>query len=1376
MFRGISLQLAALALTGTAIAQTGPGLGNLTYSSGEVFSPVGYIESPEGHGNVTMVQGYLLVIYSSDGGGGPNDGGIELWDVSNPRVPVRVAQYDDASTHGLREAHGFSLARYDGRLILAAQGGSGIQLWDVTNPLAIQLLSYLSLPGITEGDYSGDWWLFWQAPHVYVAGVDRGLYVVDATIPEAPLVAAEIPTGDLGGISPAQVFVVGNLAVIMESQGGDMATLDVSEPTRPRILRQFSGRAGYSHLFAGDGKILTSGSIPPRAHFLQVTHDGDIAELDSVGFFFNSGGYGSYQDGIFHSGFSNNYAKFQITPPMQLGTGSSGRTDRDEDFATVLGNIVVAGDDHGVGTALIPHQAAPDTTPPIVEWMHPAAGSTRIAPTSRIGLSFSDHVDASSLDTATVRLEDDNGATVPTRASAQMGLVNLAPLAELEPLRTYRVIAEGVRDVAGNPSPRFEATITTGDGSAPSSPLAAVTHLSRNSGFGTYTLGVFAEGKRVYSDRTYTFTAQFPARFAGQVYVQTANLDRINFASNFLSFELLTSAEVLVLYDARASSRPSWMSNFTATGETVVTTDTPLDVYARRYPAGTVTLGGNNAQGADGAESMYSVVIIPDPLPCAVDLAPVLTGTVTLAATGPAGATYDWRVGSRTLTGATPSIFLAPGRHSIRLSVTSGPLAATCGGLKIAHRPLLAEPARVATRLVWHGGDTLNVNPDHGSVTRVDPTRGTIVWESVIGGDPQTLAVHQDEVFVVERRGARVVVLGASDGRTKREITLPRASAPYGLVLDPSGTAWVTLTATGEVAKISGERILDRKFVTPTARGLTWLDGKLWVTRFISPDDRGEVHVLDADTLEVIDLVVLPFDRGPDTEASGRGVPNYVAEVQLANDGVTGYVASKKDNVARGLYRDGQPLTFESRVRTIVSAFDVATSSAALTRRLDINDRDLVLTTATSPLADLLFVASQGANTIDVFDTAEGRRVTQFTVGRAPQAMALDGTATTLAVFNYLSRTVSYHDVAGLLAGTSNAAEERAVVTTVATEALSPTLLEGKRIFHDAADDRMSRDNYISCASCHFEGAHDGRTWDFTQAGEGLRNTIALNGRAGLGHGRVHWTANFDEIQDFENDIRNAFGGRGFLTDDDYAATSDPLGPAKAGKSPDLDALAAYVASLTDYPPSPHRNEDGTLTEAARRGREVFRSANCQQCHAGATFTDGLRHDVGTITPASGRGQNQPLTPEGLDTPTLRSLWATAPYLHDGSAPTLEAALTRHTQIPPLTADDTTDLVAYLQQLDGTSLPPEANCTEAPNECVQGPELDAGVAPDATTATDASPADAGTPPDATGTPEGCACTGTESTTTTSPLELLVACATLLIAARRRAQSAITEGA
>jgi hypothetical protein len=131
---------------------------------------------------------------------------------------------------------------------------------------------------------------------------------------------------------------------------------------------------------------------------------------------------------------------------------------------------------------------------------------------------------------------------------------------------------------------------------------------------------------------------------------------------------------------------------------------------------------------------MYSVVIIPDPVPCEVELSPVQSGTVTLSARGPANGTYQWRVGGRTLTGSAPRVYLPPGRHPIALTVRDGPLGASCGGVKIAHRPLVTEPARVASRLVWSGGHTFSVNDDDASVVRVDPATQRRVWLHALGG------------------------------------------------------------------------------------------------------------------------------------------------------------------------------------------------------------------------------------------------------------------------------------------------------------------------------------------------------------------------------------------------------------------------------------------------------------------------------------------------------------------------------------------------------------------------------------------------------------------------------------------------------------------
>ena len=112
--------------------------------------------------------------------------------------------------------------------------------------------------------------------------------------------------------------------------------------------------------------------------------------------------------------------------------------------------------------------------------------------------------------------------------------------------------------------------------------------------------------------------------------------------------------------------------------------------------------------------------------------------------------------------------------------------------------------------------------------------------------------------------------------------------------------------------------------------------------------------------------------------------------------------------------------------------------------------------------------------------------------------------------------------------------------------------------------------------------------------------------------------------------------------------------------SADLDALAAYVASLTTFAkpvPQCRRLADG----GGVAGRDVFRAANAPRATAARVHRQRCRrparrrHDQ-----AAGERQAAGRTLTGIDTPTLRDVWATAPYLHDGSAPTIADAITAH--------------------------------------------------------------------------------------------------------------------
>jgi cytochrome c peroxidase len=173
-------------------------------------------------------------------------------------------------------------------------------------------------------------------------------------------------------------------------------------------------------------------------------------------------------------------------------------------------------------------------------------------------------------------------------------------------------------------------------------------------------------------------------------------------------------------------------------------------------------------------------------------------------------------------------------------------------------------------------------------------------------------------------------------------------------------------------------------------------------------------------------------------------------------------------------------------------------------------------------------------------------------------------------------------------------------------------------------------------------------------------------------------------VQDFELTIRELQAGTGLI---ENGAPNDPLGPPNAGRSADLDALAAFVASLQPKS-SPFRNVDGSLTASAQRGQAIFNRADvgCAACHPASRFTDStlvtsLLHDVGT-----GNGPDEGFGP-AFDTPSLRQLWDSAPYLHDGSAPTLGDVLTtrnagdRHGRTSQLTDAEIQDLIAFLRSL-----------------------------------------------------------------------------------------------
>jgi hypothetical protein len=474
-----------------------------------------------------------------------------------------------------------------------------------------------------------------------------------------------------------------------------------------------------------------------------------------------------------------------------------------------------------------------------------------------------------------------------------------------------------------------------------------------------------------------------------------------------------------------------------------------------------------------------------------------------------------------------------------------------------------------------------------------------------------------------------------------------------------------------------GRRLLVSRFISPPLPGEATANPQ---AQWNGTDHGGEIVVADAAGLTVTKTIVLKVSERSDTSLQARGIPNYLGAPAIAPDSLSAWVPSKQDNVMRGTLRDGLPLDFQSTVRAVSSRIVLG---EALTEdhhlRVDHDNSGVATAAVFDPTGAYLFVALETSREVALVDPSGGREILRLAAGRAPQGLAVSDDGQRLFVDNFMDRTVGVFDLSQLIG--SEWVSKLAIIPKTATEKLTPQVLKGKQFFYDALDPRLARDGYLSCASCHADAAADGRTWDFTGFGEGLRRTISLRGRAGSGP--LHWSGNFDETQDFEGQIRDFAGGQGLMADDDFnfPTRNQPLGAPKAGISADLDALSAYMASLDAFDPSPYRNPDGSLTPQAQLGKSLFGDRGCSACHGGPDFSgsDGSLHDVGTLKPSSGNRLGQPL--DGIDTPTLRDAWTSGPYLHDGSAADAQAAIAAHSTAGTLSSDDLARLSAYVMQI-----------------------------------------------------------------------------------------------
>ncbi len=268
---------------------------------------------------------------------------------------------------------------------------------------------------------------------------------------------------------------------------------------------------------------------------------------------------------------------------------------------------------------------------------------------------------------------------------------------------------------------------------------------------------------------------------------------------------------------------------------------------------------------------------------------------------------------------------------------------------------------------------------------------------------------------------------------------------------------------------------------------------------------------------------------------------------------------------------------------------------------------------------------------------------------------------------------------------------------SLSSDPMPASMRRGQQLFYSANSDdtALTQNHWVACASCHIEGRSDAVTWLFAQ---GPRDTPS-NAGGMIDTGFLFRTADRSKVQDYWQTIDLEQGG--------HFAPGGAQGPL-------LDAISAYVnyAIPVPVPPSTdatHALQGQNLAHLRSQGQTLFAKLGCASCHSGPAKTDSgggnptldlggpvLLHDVGTCV-TGGRWpdvahddiEGHPRAACNFDTPALRGLSDSAPYLHDGSAATLGDVLPSMLQAAAgagrapavLTSAQAKALVEYLRSL-----------------------------------------------------------------------------------------------
>ena len=558
----------------------------------------------------------------------------------------------------------------------------------------------------------------------------------------------------------------------------------------------------------------------------------------------------------------------------------------------------------------------------------------------------------------------------------------------------------------------------------------------------------------------------------------------------------------------------------------------------------------------------------------------------------------------------------------------------------------------------------------------VDAQTGRVSGSVAVGHVPRGIAVSSDgqRLYVTNAWSDTVSVIDTASLKVVQN--LPTGFEPTGIVVDHSGeTLYVANRLSGDVSVIDLKSGQETKRLL-AGRGASYLavspDGKWIYCTHIYPNPgafrtppNSEITVIDTERQAVA-------ERKPLHNVAG------VFHVALSADGKLGVAAQLRP-------KNLIPLAHVEHGWVFGDSLTLFGQDVGEPVQIPIDELDryyaLPWGVAIAPDKSKIFLTTAGSDSVTVIDvprllkTVRSRRqpfvndlsasadyvLTRIPVGHNPRGVLISHDGKRLYVANRLDDNITVIDTA---------TDKIASTIDLGGPRTADALRRGERLFYTAG---FAFQGQFGCANCHLDATIDGLQWDLEPDGFGkdIVDNRSLEDLAGTEP--FKWN-----------------GGNPDMPTECGPRTEKFFFRSQSFDQQQLTDLVTFVFSLP-YRPNRYRKPNGELSPAQERGKAIFErtksksgrpileASQCAYCHSGPKYTNKQQLDVGT-------GKLTDRSPV-LDVPQLPTVAYSGPYLHDGSARSLEEIWTvfnpkdTHGVTNDLTKDELNDLIEYLKTL-----------------------------------------------------------------------------------------------